>query len=285
MMIAITGANGNLGRLVVKGLLQVVPATQIVAGIRKLEDGDWLRALGVQVREADYDRPETLLEALHGVEKLLLISAVVPGQRLRQHKAVIDAAKQAGVKFVAYTSMLRADTSTLNLAGEHKATEAYLKHSGLEYVLLRNAWYLENTTAAIVPALAQGAMIGCAGEGRFASATRADYAAAAVAVLTQPGHANRTYELAGDQSFSMAEFAAEVSKQTGQAIAYKDLPPAEYEAALTSAGLPRMIVDVIIDADSKASHGELDSTSRDLSRLLGRNTTHFAEAIKVALQR
>lgn len=285
MMIAITGANGNLGRLVVKGLLQVVPATQIVAGIRKLEDGDWLRALGVQVREADYDRPETLLEALHGVEKLLLISAVVPGQRLRQHKAVIDAAKQAGVKFVAYTSMLRADTSTLNLAGEHRATEAYLKHSGLEYVLLRNAWYLENTTAAIVPALAQGAMIGCAGEGRFASATRADYAAAAVAVLTQPGHANRTYELAGDQSFSMAEFAAEVSKQTGQAIAYKDLPPAEYEAALTSAGLPRMIVDVIIDADSKASHGELDSTSRDLSRLLGRNTTHFAEAIKVALQR
>lgn len=285
MMIAITGANGNLGRLVVKGLLQVVPATQIVAGIRKLEDGDWLRALGVQVREADYDRPETLLEALHGVEKLLLISAVVPGQRLRQHKAVIDAAKQAGVKFVAYTSMLRADTSTLNLAGEHKATEAYLKHSGLEYVLLRNAWYLENTTAAIVPALAQGAMIGCAGEGRFASATRADYAAAAVAVLTQPGHANRTYELAGDQSFSMAEFAAEVSRQTGQAIAYKDLPPAEYEAALTSAGLPRMIVDVIIDADSKASHGELDSTSRDLSRLLGRNTTHFAEAIKVALQR
>lgn len=283
-MIAITGANGNLGRLVVKGLLQVVPATQIVAGIRKLEDGDWLRALGVQVREADYDRPETLVEALHDVEKLLLISAVVPGQRLRQHKAVIDAAKQVGVKFVAYTSMLRADTSTLNLAGEHKATEAYLKRSGLEYVLLRNAWYLENTTAAIVPALAQGAMIGCAGEGRFASATRADYAGAAVAVLTQPGHANRTYELAGDQSFSMAEFAEEVSKQTGQTITYKDLPPAEYEAALTSAGLPKMIVDVIIDADVKALHGELDSTSRDLSRLLGRSTTHYSEAIKVALQ-
>ncbi|MEQ5843909.1 SDR family oxidoreductase [Paraburkholderia acidicola] len=283
-MIVITGANGNLGQLVVKNLLQVIPANQIVAAVRNPEKSDNLRALGVDVREADYDRPETLVEAFKGAEKLLLISAVVPGERLRQHQAVIDAAKQAGVRFIAYTSMLRADTSSLTLAGEHQATEAYLKSTGVDYVLLRNGWYLENSTAVIAAALAQGTIIGSAGQGRFASATRADYAGAAVTVLTQPGHANKTYELAGNHAFSMAEFAEELSRQAGRPIVYKDLPPAEYEATLLGLGLPRMIVDVIVDADIKSSNGELDSSSRDLSQLLGRSTTPFSEAIKVALQ-
>jgi NAD(P)H dehydrogenase (quinone) len=283
-MIAITGANGNLGHLVVKGLLEVVPATQIVATARSPEKADDLRALGVQVREADYDRPDTLTEAFKGVEKLLLISAVQPGERLRQHKAVIDAAVRAGVKLVVYTSLLRADTSTLSLAGEHKATEDYLKQSGLAYVLLRNGWYQENTTAALALMLAQGAMIGSAGQGRFASASRADYAAAAVTVLTQPGHVNKTYELAGDHSFSMHEFAEEVSKQAGRSFVYNNLPPADYEAALLSLGLPNFVVDVVVDADVKARVGELDSTSRDLAMLLGRSTTPLSESIKVALQ-
>ena len=283
-MIVITGANGNLGQLVVKNLLQVIPANQIVAAVRNPEKSDNLRALGVKVREADYDRPETLVEAFKGAEKLLLISAVVPGERLRQHQAVIDAAKQAGVKFIAYTSMLRADTSSLTLAGEHQATEAYLKSAGVDYVLLRNGWYLENSTAVIAAALAQGTIIGSAGQGRFASATRADYAGAAVTVLTQPGHANKTYELAGNHAFSMVEFAEELSRQAGRPIVYKNLPPAEYEATLLGLGLPRMIVDVIVDADIKSSNGELDSSSRDLSQLLGRSTTPFSEAIRVALQ-
>jgi len=283
-MIVITGANGNLGQLVVKNLLQVIPANQIVAAVRNPEKSDNLRALGVKVREADYDRPETLVEAFKGAEKLLLISAVVLGERLRQHQAVIDAAKQAGVKFIAYTSMLRADTSSLTLAGEHQATEAYLKSAGVDYVLLRNGWYLENSTAVIAAALAQGTIIGSAGQGRFASATRADYAGAAVTVLTQPGHANKTYELAGNHAFSMVEFAEELSRQAGRPIVYKNLPPAEYEATLLGLGLPRMIVDVIVDADIKSSNGELDSSSRDLSQLLGRSTTPFSEAIRVALQ-
>ena len=283
-MIAITGANGSLGQLVVKGLLQIIPATQIVAAVRNPEKADDLRALGVQVREADYDRPETLAEAFKGVEKVLLISAVQPGERLRHHKAVIDAAKRAGVKSIAYTSMLRADSSSLVLAGEHLETEKYLKSSGLEFVLLRNGWYLENATGNLALALAHGAMIGSAGQGRFASASRADYAGAAISVLTQPGHANRTYELAGDHSFSMSEFAGEVSKQADRPIVYNNLPPAEYEAALLSLGLPKMIVDVVVDADVKASQGALDSSSRDLSELLGKNTTPFSEAIKLALQ-
>jgi NAD(P)H dehydrogenase (quinone) len=283
-MIAITGAAGKLGQLVLKGLLQQVPANQIVATVRSLEKADDLRALGVQVREADYDRPEMLLEAFRGVDKLLLVSAVVPGQRFGQHKAVINAAKQAGVKLVAYTSMLRAGTSELLLAEEHKKTEEYLKDSGLEFVLLRNGSYLENDTGSLTVALAQGALIGSSGQGRFASASRADYADAAVAVLTQPGHTNKTYELAGDQSFSMPELAQEVSKQAGKTVVYNDLPSAEFEAVLQSFGLPQMFVDAIVDASVKAPKGELNSSSQDLSRLIGRKTTSVAEAVTTALQ-
>jgi len=283
-MIAITGASGHLGRLVVEGLLKEVPANQIVAAVRSPEKAEDLRESGVQVREADYDRPETLVEAFQGVEKLLLVSAVVPGKRLEQHKRAIDAARQAGVKLIAYTSILRADTSALALAREHRETEEYLKNSGLDFVLLRNAWYLENDTGGLASALAQGTLIGSSGQGRFASASRADYAGAAVAVLTQPGHANKVYELAGDHSFSMTEFAAEVSRQTGQRVVYNDLPPADFAAALQSFGLPQMIVDVVVDASAKASKGELDSSSRDLSRLLGRETTSVSDAIKVAIQ-
>ena len=283
-MIAITGAAGKLGQLVLKGLLQQVPANQVVATVRSLEKADDLRALGVQVREADYDRPEMLLEAFRGVDKLLLVSAVVPGQRFGQHKAVINAAKQAGVKLVAYTSILRAGTSELLLAQEHKKTEEYLKDSGLEFVLLRNGWYLENDTGSLTAALAQGALIGSSGQGRFASASRADYADAAVAVLTQPGHTNKIYELAGDQSFSMPELAEEVSKQAGKTVVYNDLPSAEFEAVLQSFGLPQMFVDAIVDASVKASKGELNSSSQDLSRLIGRKTTSVAEAVTTALQ-
>jgi NAD(P)H dehydrogenase (quinone) len=283
-MIAITGANGNMGQLVVKGLLETIPANQIVAAVRDPEKSGDLRDLGVEVRKADYDRPETLTAALTGIEKLLLISAVVPGERFRQHKAVIDAAKQAGVKLVGYTSMLRADTSTMLLATEHKQTEDYLKESGLTFVLLRNGWYLENHTGALASALSHGAIMGCAGQGRFASASRADYAGAAITVLTQLGHENQTYELAGDNSFSMYEFAEELSKQAGRSVVYNNVTPAEYEAALLSFGLPQMIVNVVIDADSKSSQGELDSSSRDLANLIGRDTTTYPQAIRLALQ-
>jgi NAD(P)H dehydrogenase (quinone) len=283
MTIAVTGANGNLGQLVVHGLLKHVPADRIVATVRNPEKAEALHALGVHVREADYDRPDTLVEAFEGVEKVLLISAVVPGERLRQHKAVIDAAKMAGMERVAYTSILRADTSSLILAAEHKATEEYLKSSGLEYTLLRNGWYLENNTGALGAALTHGAIIGSAGAGRFASASRADYASAAVAVLTQDGHIGKTYELAGDDAFSMSEFAEEVSKQVGRPIAYNNLSPSDYEAALLGFGLPKIVVDVVVDADLKSQKGELDSSSRDLSILIGRSTTRLAAAIAAAL--
>ncbi|MEG9438375.1 SDR family oxidoreductase [Edaphobacter sp. HDX4] len=282
-MIAITGANGQLGELVIKALIKNTRADQIVAAVRNPEKTQALKSLGVQIRQADYDKPETLTEAFRGVEKLLLISAVILGERLRQHRAVIDAAKQAGVRVVAYTSLLRADTSDLALAEEHKATEDYLRNSGMNFIFLRNGWYLENHTAALPAALQNGAIIGSAGDGRFASASRADYADAAAAVLTQPSHENKIYELVGDSSFTLGVLAAEVTKQTGTQVVYRNLPTAEYGAALLSFGLPRMIVDVVIDADLKARNGALNSSSHDLSRLIGRPTTALSVAVATAL--
>jgi NAD(P)H dehydrogenase (quinone) len=282
-MIAVTGANGKYGSLVIEGLLKKVPAEKVVAVVRKPAEATLLQERGAQIRQGDYDRPETLTKAFQGVEKILLVSAVVPGQRLRQHKAVVDAAKAAGVNFVAYTSMLNADTSTHMLAAEHLATEQYLANSGLKFALLRNAWYLENHIGMVDAALQQGALVGSAGEGRFASATRADLAQAAVAVLTESAKPKLTYELAGDTSFSMSEFAQELTRRAGREIIYNELDPEAYRNLLTNLGLPSVIVDVLVDADLKARSGDFDSTSKDLSQLIGHPTTTLSEAVKVAI--
>lgn len=284
-MIAVTGANGHLGQLVIKGLVERVPANQIIAAVRSPEKASNLRTLGVQVREADYTRPETLSTALHGVKRVLLISAAEVSQRFKKHKAVIDAAKEAGVELFVYTSLLRADTSEMFLAREHKQTEEYIQASGLPFVILRNGWYLENHTSALGNAVEHGTLIGSSSDGRFASASRADYAAAAVVVLTRPVSENKTYELAGDQSFSMADLAAEVSRQIGRDIFYRNLSSDDYAAILLSFGLSQTIVDVIIDADIKAIRGDLESTSRDLSGLISRPTTTLSDAVTSALQK
>lgn len=284
-MIAVTGANGHLGQLVIKGLVERVPANQIIAAVRSPEKASNLRTLGAQVREADYTRPETLSTALHGVKRVLLISAAEVSQRFKKHKAVIDAAKEAGVELFVYTSLLRADTSEMFLAREHKQTEEYIQASGLPFVILRNGWYLENHTSALGNAVEHGTLIGSSSDGRFASASRADYAAAAVVVLTRPASENKTYELAGDQSFSMADLAAEVSRQIGRDIFYRNLSSDDYAAILLSFGLSQTIVDVIIDADIKSIRGDLESTSRDLSGLISRPTTTLSDAVTSALQK
>jgi len=282
-MIAITGATGHLGRLVVEGLLQKVPANQIIAAVRTPVKAKDLEAKGVQVREADYTRPETLASAFAGVTKVLLISGSELGRRVTQHKAVIDAAKAAGVRFLAYTSLLHVSSSTLLLAEEHLATEQYLQASGIPYAILRNGWYIENQTAGIGPALQQGAFIGASKEGRFAAATRADYAAAAVAVLTGEGHENQAYELAGDGAYTRADLAAEVSRQVGRTIAYHDLPEAEYEKILVTF-LPPELARVLADAEAKAAAGALDDQSHTLSCLIGRRTTSLGDAVAAALK-
>lgn len=282
-MIAITGATGQLGKLVVEGLLQKVPANRIIAAVRTPAKASDFEAKGVQVREADYFHPESLAAAFTGATKLLLISSNELGQRVVQHKAVIDAAKYVGVQLLAYTSLLHADTSKLLLAAEHLATEQYLQASGIPFTMLRNGWYIENQTAGIAPALQQGAFIGASKDGRYAAAARADYAAAAVAVLTGEGHGNQVYELAGDIPYTRAELATEVSKQTGKTIAYHDLPEAEYEKILTNF-LPPELARILADAEAKAAAGALDDQSHTLSRLIGRPSTLLADAVASALK-
>jgi NAD(P)H dehydrogenase (quinone) len=282
-MIAITGATGQLGRLVIQNLLKTVPAAQIVAAVRSPEKAADLAALGVHVRQADYAQPATLEAAFQGVDKLLLISSSEVGQRATQHAAVIAAAQKAGVKLLAYTSILRADTSPLGLAAEHKETEAMLRASGLPHVVLRNGWYTENYAASVPAALQYGAVMGSAKDGRIASAARADYAAAAAAVLTQDGQAGQVYELAGDSAYTLAELAAEIATQSGKAVVYNDLPEAAYAAALVQVGLPEGFAALLADSDVGASKGGLFDDGRQLSQLIGRPTTPLAEVVKAVL--
>lgn len=283
-MIVVTGATGQLGRLVIQNLLRTLPAGQIVALARDPAKAADVAALGVQVRRADYTQPATLDAALAGAQKLLLISSNEVGQRVAQHRTVIDAAVRAGVALVAYTSLLHADTSPLGLALEHKETEAMLKASGLPFVLLRNGWYSENYAASVPAALAHGAVIGSAGEGRIASAARADYAAAAAAVLTQAGQAGRVYELAGDTAYTLAEFAAEIARQAGKPVVYTNLPEADYQSALVGFGLPQPLAAMLADSDTGASKGGLFDADRQLSALIGRATTPLSDTVAVALK-
>lgn len=284
-MYVITGATGQLGRLVIEQLLDRVPAGQIVATVRSPEKAADLAALGVQVRQADYSQAATLDSAFEGAEKILLISSSEIGQRAVQHQAVIDAAKRANVKLLAYTSVLHADTSLLGLAEEHRQTENALQQSGVPFVLLRNGWYTENYTAGIPAALAHGAVFGSAADGRISSAARADYAAAAVAILTSSAdQAGRVHELAGDDFYTLSDFAAELSKQTGKTVPYTDLPQADFQAALIQAGLPVFVADLLSDSDAAAARGALFDDSRQLSTLLGRATTPLATTIAATLK-
>lgn len=282
MTIAITGASGQLGHLVVEQLKKKVAATDIIALVRNPEKST---DLGVTLRKADYTDPASLESALTNVGTLLLISSNEIGQRTAQHGNVIQAAKKTGVKRIVYTSLLHADTSPLSLAPEHVETEAMLKASGLVYTILRNGWYTENYTASIPGALAGGAFIGSAGNGRIASATRADYAEAAVAVLTNNGHEGKTYELAGNVAWTLGDLAVEISQQTGQDIPYKNLPEADYAAALKEIGLPESLADAIASWDTGASQNALFYDGRELSELIGRPTTSLSEAVAAALNK
>jgi NAD(P)H dehydrogenase (quinone) len=280
-MIAITGATGQLGRLVVNKLKDKVAASAIVALARSTAKAV---DLGIEVREANYDKPETLERALSGVDTLLLISSSEVGKRATQHHNVIEAAKKAGVNRIVYTGLLHADSSPLNLAEEHLATETELKASGVPFTILRNGWYTENYTASIRGALAGGAFLGSAGEGKISSATREDFADAAVAVLTTEGHEGKTYELAGDEDWTLSDLAAEISRQTGKEIPYKNLPEEEYAAALIGFGMPEGFARMIVGWDVGASRGALFDDSRQLSKLIGRPTTTLSIAVAEALQ-
>lgn len=284
MSLVVTGASGHLGRLVVQDLLDrgVAPG-RIVAAARTPDRLADLAARGVDVRHADYDDPQSLKEAFAGAERLLLVSSSAVGARVAQHGRVIDAAREAGVDLLAYTSVLRADTSPMLLAADHLATEHLIADSGLPYVFLRNGWYLENYTEQVATALEHKAILGSAGTGRVSAATRADYAAAAAVVLTQEGPVDRAYELGGDTAFTLPEYAARLSELSGEEIAYVVQLPAEYQAFLSSVGVPESMAVILADIDVQITRGALLEESGELARLIGRPTTGLTEAIRAAL--
>ncbi|MET7340046.1 SDR family oxidoreductase [Streptomyces sp. NPDC087866] len=283
MSIVVTGATGALGRLVVEHLLTTVPADRVAAVVRDKEKAAGLAARGVELRIADYDRPETLAGAFRSGDRVLLISGNAVGSRIPQHTAVIDAAKAAGVAQLAYTGILGGPDADFTLADEHRATEQLILDSGLPYTFLRNGWYTENQTENLAPVLAHGAVVGSAGEGRIAYASRDDYAAAAAAVLTGEGYLNRAYELSGDTALSYADYAAVVAKVTGKEIAHKDVPAAVHQEILTGAGVPEFFAAILVDVDQAVRRGRLAGTSGDLSRLIGRPTTPVADTVAAAV--
>ncbi|MGV3455785.1 SDR family oxidoreductase [Sphingomonas sp.] len=280
-MFAVTGASGQLGRLVVDALLSKVAPDQIVALVRAPDSMSDLAAKGVHVRSFDYDAPETLVPALAGVSRLLLISGNAIGSRVPQHRAVIDAAKAAGVALVAYTSILNADRSPMLLAAEHKATEEMLAASGIDHALLRNGWYTENYLMGAGAAIAHGVLLGSSGDGAISAAARVDYAEAAATVLVRG--LTGTFELAGDDSFTQSELADALAAISGKSVVYQNLPQAEYAAALEQVGLPGPYAAILADSDARAAEGALFDASRTLSQLIGRPTTPWRETIATAL--
>jgi NAD(P)H dehydrogenase (quinone) len=283
-MIAVTGATGHLGRLVVTGLLDAgVPAGEVVAVVRTPEKAADLAARGVQVRQADYSDPAALEAALHGVDRLLLVSGSEVGQRVPQHANVLQAAKAAGVGLVVYTSAPKADDTPLPVAPEHSATERLIADFGIPAVVLRNNWYLENYDQVITTAAATGEVLGSSGRGRIGAATRADYAAGTVAVLTAATPEPGVVELGGDEAFTLADLATAVAAQTGREVTYRDLSPQEHLRALQDQGLPPQAAEFVVGLDQSIAQGALDTGSTALSDLIGRPTTTLAEYVPTVL--
>jgi NAD(P)H dehydrogenase (quinone) len=283
-MIIVTGATGKLGRLVIEGLLTQVPAAEIRAAVRDPGKAADLGRCGVSVRRADYDEPGTLGAAIEGADRVLLISSNDLQRSVAQHAAVIDAAARAGVSLLAYTSLWQADVSTMLNAAVHRETESLIRASGVPFTLLRNNLYTEHFGPQTRQAAASGTLIGSTGQGRVASATRADYGAAAVAVLTGEGHEDKIYELSGDVAWSLPELAAEISRAAGRDVGYRNVPAAEHRQLLIAAGIPPLVADVFLDTYRAIAEGRLAGTPGVLSGLIGRPATSLTDAVTAFLK-
>lgn len=279
----VTGASGQLGRFVLDELMQKVSASDIVAFGRDVSKLEPYKAKGVQVRAMDYDKPDELVAALEGVDRLLLISGSALGQRPRQHGNVIEAAKKAGVSYIAYTSILDAENTPIKLGAEHRATEQALKESGINHDLCRMGWYSENYVGSLKPQIEAGVITGAQGQGRISSASRADLAAGCAEVLVN-GKGGEKYDLAGDESWTMEEFAAEVSRQAAKEVRYQNMSEEDYAKSLVGIGLPDAIATVVANSAHSTSKNALHNDSRTLSKLTGRPTTPISDTIAKALK-
>ena len=282
--IVVTGATGQLGRRVIADLLRIAPTARVSGIVRDAAAAKDLAERGVELRVANYDDYGSVAAALAGADKVLLISSSAVEQRTVQHRHVIEAAKAAGVRLIAYTSILHADSNPMVLAVEHRETEGLIRSSGVPFVLLRNGWYTENCTDKIAAAIKRGVVLGAAANGRISSAARADYAAAAAVTLaSREAAAGKVYELAGDDAYTLAELAAEIARQSGKSVVYKDLPEADYRMALHAEGLPAVLAGLYAESDAKAANGALHDESGQLSALVGRPTTTMAQSVAAAL--
>ncbi|TDU90253.1 NAD(P)H dehydrogenase (quinone) [Kribbella voronezhensis] len=285
MSIVITGATGHLGRLVIADLLAAgVPADEITAVARSKEKAADLAEQGIHVLEADYDRPETFEGAFDAADRVLLISASEAGRRVPQHQAVIDAAKAAGVAQLAYTGIFGGPKADFLLAADHRTTEQLILDSGLPYTFLRNNWYTEMLTGGLAGVVEHGAVVnGVAPDSTLATATRADYAAAAAVAVSTDGHLNKAYELSGDTAWTFGDFVAEVTRQTGKPVVHQTISHDENLARLVGYGIPEGFAEILADVDDAISRGALSGTPGDLSRLIGRPTTPLADTIAAEL--
>ncbi len=280
-MIAITGATGHLGAHVLKKLIEegTNPSEILALGRNEKKLEELAKDLGVKTAKFDYTDPSTIDAALSQPDNLLLISGSEVGQRYIQHKNVIDGAKKAGIKQIVYTSLLKADTSPLGLAPEHKQTEELLIDSGLNYTILRNGWYTENYTDQLPVMIENSGFVGCAKDAKISAAPREDYAQAAAKVLTSSGHDKKTYELAGDEAFTLSELADAVSKAVKKEIKYTNLPEKDFTKILIDADLPEGFAQVLSSTETYAQDGALFNDSKTLSRLIGRPTQTLKDVL------
>jgi len=281
MKVAVTGSTGQLGQIVVEKLKKKLPQENLVAMARSAEKA---AGLGVPTRIADYEQPEAILQALTGIDTLILISASDFNKRADHHHNIVEAARKADIKWIIYTSLIHADTSTIGLAAQHRTTEAEIKNSGIPFTILRNGWYTENYVGSIQAAVNTGSIIGSSGNGKISSASREDYADAIVSVLTASDQDGKTYELAGDESWTLSDLASEISKQTGKDITYVDMPEEQYASALTNYGFPEFLANAFAEWDARAAEGELFDDNRELSQLIKRPTTPFSVVVTQTIE-
>ena len=282
-MILITGANGHLGAATIGHLLQSLPADRIAGMVRSAEKGEELRRKGVTVRVGDYAKPKTLTESFRGVKKLLLVSGTDLENRIEQHRHAIDAAVEAGVEHVVYTSVYRRENAggvLGKLAEGHIATEEYLKQSGLPYTFLLNTLYAEVLPLFFGPAVLEQGIYLPAGDGAFSPAERDEMAEAAARILTGKGHAGRSYAIANVQNHTYAEIAAMLSDITGKEIAYTPAEPGQFTKVMQGAGVPDEAIDVTVAFSQAIAQGELRTPQTDLPALLGREPRPLREFLQ-----
>jgi NAD(P)H dehydrogenase (quinone) len=280
MKILVTGATGKLGGKVVEALLKTVPASELAVSVRNPEKAEALRARGVEVRHGDFDLPETLVSAFSGIDRLLIISADGDNEtRIRQHANAVAAAQRAGVKFIAYTSLVNATESQNLFAPTHKATEAAIVNTGIPYSFLRNNWYLENEIPSIQGVLAGAPWVTSAEDGKVGWAPQQDYAEAAAAVLTGNGHENSVYELSG-RLLTQEEIAAALGEVIGKEVAVQQVNDATYADIMKGVGVPDFLIPLVVDIQKSIRENTLAVESNDFEKLLGRPATPIHEALK-----